>query len=100
MSLWAQTFRRENYHFKPPLKEVVVVIFEAEPIVGSGEDGSCEKFCDAAWTALFEQYPGWVCPYNQSKPPPNQFEKLRHSFCSPGTEGPFRELTKETHANA
>lgn len=90
--LWAQTFDRQNFYMKPPLKEEVVVIFEHEGIVGCGEDGSAESFDRAAWLALWEQYPGWACPYHQGKPPPNLFEKWRHSFCSPGTRGPAKEL--------
>jgi hypothetical protein len=92
MQLWMQKFERDNYHFSPTLHEEVVVLFEADPVVGSGEDGSLVKFEEAAYAALWKQYPIWICPYNASNRPPNIFELLRHSFCTVRMKGRAKQL--------
>jgi hypothetical protein len=45
-------------------------------------DNNIEKWEEAAWNALWEQYPSWACPFNQSKPVKTKFDRLRHCWSS------------------
>lgn len=75
--LYVATFSRSNFHYEPPLTEWVVVIVET-----AIPEEDYEEFDKVVWKALWKQYPMWKCPYHQGNPPPNEFEKLRHSFSS------------------
>jgi hypothetical protein len=71
--VYAVKFTRRKFRGRlPSLEESVWVMVETlyDPM-------------DIAWEALWTQYPLWKCPYSQGNPPPNDFEKARHSWSSP-----------------
>jgi hypothetical protein len=93
MPIYAATFTRQNFNFSPPLREEVVVVLKTKiPF----EDETINEFEKALWASLWKQYPVWRCPYHQGKPPPNQFENIRHGFSTPFQEGPIRTLAEMT----
>lgn len=86
---YAQRFKRFNGNTVAVLEETVVVILETTLSTSDDEIGAFDR---AMWAALWEQYPSWVCPYHQSNPPPNKFEKLRHGWSSVTQVGPVERL--------
>lgn len=82
---FTQHFTRQNFNMRPPLDEEVCVVFETDIPY---DNDHIEEFDRLVWNELFRQYPIWRCPYHSQNPPPNDLEKWRHGFCSPGTSGP------------
>jgi hypothetical protein len=74
-----QKFTRTNFNVQDNPEEVVWVVVEIDAELS---DENIEEYDRKAWDALWEQYPIWSCPYNQSNPPPNAKEKLRHGWSS------------------
>ena len=66
------------------LKERVVVIVRTKKPY---KEMSVKAWCKKTHKALAKQYPIWCCPYHQGNPPPNSFEKWRHSFSSVMEDG-------------
>ena len=88
MSVYAQQFERFNGDVEPTIEEKVWVVLEWVSL--NEEPPPSGVFYEALW----KQYPIWCPPYNQSNPPPNEFEKWRHGWSSVLIEGEPIRLDK------
>ncbi len=74
-----------RFHAKyPKLEESVWVVLETSYSPLYADDGGDElaQWEREAFTALWQQYPGWRCPYDSTHQPSTTFEKLRHGWSS------------------